>query len=110
MMKSVPSEITASPSIFTLLILQARTPRAPTSGNDQTRYWVRSPYDVTIIGSVFFAVGLATFGTSFRKTPSEKAWEDYNSRKMPMPGHEFSWRLAPLVSREGAGLSFGGTF
>ncbi len=63
-----------------------------------------------VIGSVFFAVGLATFGTSFRKTPSEKAWEDYNSRKMPMPGHEFSWRLAPLVSREGAGLSFGGTF
>ena len=63
-----------------------------------------------VIGAVFFTVGLATFGASFRKTPSEKAWSEYNSRKIPMPGHEFSWRLAPLVSRQGAGLSFGGTF
>jgi len=63
-----------------------------------------------VIGGVFFVVGFATFGVSFRKTPSEKAWEDYRKRKMPMPGHEFSWRLAPSVSREGAGLSFGGTF
>jgi hypothetical protein len=63
-----------------------------------------------VIGAVFFTLGLATFGTSFRKTPSEKAWSEYNSRKMPMPGHEFSWRLAPSASRNGAGLSFGGTF
>jgi hypothetical protein len=63
-----------------------------------------------VIGAVFFTVGFATFGASFRKTPSEKAWEDYNSRKKPMPGHEFGWRLAPSVSREGAGLSFGGRF
>ncbi|MGB5268564.1 MAG: hypothetical protein WBN30_18380, partial [Polyangiales bacterium] len=63
-----------------------------------------------VVGAVFFTVGLATFGTSFRKTPSEKAWTEYNSRKMPMPGHEFSWRLAPSASRNGAGLSFGGTF
>ena len=63
-----------------------------------------------IIGAVFFSVGLATFGTSFRKTPSEKAWSEYTSRKMPMPGHEFSWRIAPSVSRRGAGLSFGATF
>jgi hypothetical protein len=63
-----------------------------------------------VIGAVFFTVGFATFGASFRETPSEKAWSEYNSRKMPMPGHEFSWRLAPSVSRRGAGLSFGGTF
>ncbi|MBT8482223.1 MAG: hypothetical protein HKP36_11600 [Myxococcales bacterium] len=63
-----------------------------------------------IIGAVFFSVGMATFGASFRKTPSEKAWSEYNSRKRPMPGHEFSWGLAPSVSRRGAGLSFGGTF
>ena len=43
-------------------------------------------------------------------TPSEKAWQDYNKRKVPMPGHEFSWRLAPAISRRGAGLSFGATF
>jgi len=63
-----------------------------------------------VVGAVFFAVGLATFGTSFRQTPSEKAWSEYKSRKKPMPGHEFSWRLAPSASRTGAGLSFGGTF
>jgi len=47
---------------------------------------------------------------SFRKAPSEKAWEEYNTRKTPMPGHEFSWGVAPSISRRGAGLSFGGTF
>jgi hypothetical protein len=63
-----------------------------------------------VIGAVFFSVGMATFGASFRDTPSEKAWNEYNQRKAPMPGHEFSWRLTPSVSRKGAGLSFGGTF
>ena len=63
-----------------------------------------------VIGAVFFAVGFATFGVSFREAPSEKAWEEYNTRKKPMPGHEFSWGVAPSISRRGAGLSFGGTF
>ena len=63
-----------------------------------------------VIGSVFFAIGMGTFAASFRDTPNEKAWQDYNKRKMLMPGHEFSWGIAPSVSRQGAGLSFGGTF
>ncbi len=63
-----------------------------------------------VIGAVFFAIGFATFGLSFRKAPSEKAWEEYNTRKTPMPGHEFTWGVAPSVSRRGAGLSVGGTF
>lgn len=63
-----------------------------------------------VIGGVFFAVGMATFATSFRDTPSEKAWEEYNTRKTPMPGHEFTWGLAPSISRRGVGLSVGGTF
>lgn len=63
-----------------------------------------------ISGGLFIFVGLGAFAATFRDTPSEKAWNEYNSRKMPMPGHEFSWRLAPSVSREGAGLSFGGIF
>jgi hypothetical protein len=63
-----------------------------------------------VVGGLFMATGLAAFGTSFRPTPSEKAWQEYNNKKMPMPGHEFSWRMAPSISRRGAGLSFGGTF
>lgn len=63
-----------------------------------------------IAGGLFIFVGLGAFAASFRDTPSEKAWSEYNTRKMPMPGHEFSWRLSPSVSREGAGLSFGGRF
>ena len=63
-----------------------------------------------VIGAIFFAVGFATFGVSFREAPSEKAWKEYNTRKKPMPGHEFSWGVAPSISRRGAGLSFGGTF
>jgi len=63
-----------------------------------------------IIGGLFTVVGFATFGTSFRKTPSEKAWNEYNARKMPMPGHELTWGVAPSISRRGAGLSVGGTF
>lgn len=63
-----------------------------------------------VIGGVFFAVGIGTFATSFRPTPSEKAWHDYNTQKMPMPGHEFHWGLAPSISKQGAGISFGGMF
>jgi hypothetical protein len=63
-----------------------------------------------VIGGVFFAVGIGTFAASFRDTPSEKAWKDYNTRKTPMPGHEFHWGLAPTFSKQGAGVSFGGTF
>jgi len=63
-----------------------------------------------VVGGVFAAVGLGTFVASFRPLPSEKAWEQYNKQKIPMPGHEFSWRLAPSISRRGAGLSFGATF
>ena len=63
-----------------------------------------------VIGSLFLAAGVGTFAASFRDTPNEKAWHEYNKRKMPMPGHEFTWGIAPSVSRQGAGLSFGGTF
>lgn len=63
-----------------------------------------------VIGGLFFGFGMATFATSFRATPSEKAWEQYSKRKMPTPGHELSWRFAPSISRRGAGLSIGGTF
>ena len=63
-----------------------------------------------IVGGLFFAVGIGTFAASFRDTPSENAWHEYNKRKMPMPGHEFEWGLAPTFSRRGGGLSFGGRF
>ena len=63
-----------------------------------------------IAGGLFIFVGIAAFAATFRDTPSEKAWNEYNQRKAPMPGHEFSWRLTPSVSRKGAGLSFGGRF
>ena len=63
-----------------------------------------------IVGGLFFAVGIGTFAVSFRDTPSEKAWHEYNKRKMPMPGHEFLWGIAPSISRQGAGISFGGAF
>ena len=63
-----------------------------------------------VIGGLFVGIGLGTFAATFRPTPSEKAWAEYNKRKIPVPGHEFSWRLAPSLSRRGAGLSFGATF
>jgi hypothetical protein len=63
-----------------------------------------------VIGGVFFAVGIATFAASFRPTPSEKAWADYNRRKMPTRGKQLSWGIAPSFSRRGAGVAFGGAF
>jgi len=63
-----------------------------------------------VVGSIFVATGMGAFAVSFRPTPSEKAWDAYNKRKMPMPGHEFSWGVAPSIHRRGAGLSFGGRF
>jgi len=63
-----------------------------------------------VIGGVFVAVGAFTFAASFRENPSEKAWREYTKRKTAMPGHEFAWGIAPSISKQGAGLSFGGTF
>ena len=63
-----------------------------------------------IVGGLFFGVGMGTFAASFRPTPSEKAWSEYNKRKMSAPGHEFSWRISPSFSRRGGALSFGATF
>jgi hypothetical protein len=63
-----------------------------------------------VIGGVFFAVGMGAFAATFRDTPSEKGWNDYVTRKAPMPGHEFHWGVAPSFSKRGAGLSFGGIF
>jgi hypothetical protein len=63
-----------------------------------------------VVGALFLGVGMATFGASFRRTPSERAWESYSRRKMPMPGHELSWGVAPAISRQGAGVSLGGRF
>ncbi|MGB8221765.1 MAG: hypothetical protein WCF10_04215 [Polyangiales bacterium] len=63
-----------------------------------------------VVGGLFMAVGLGALGASFRKTPSEKAWESYNQRRLTMPGHELSWGVAPSISRRGAGLSVGGRF
>jgi hypothetical protein len=63
-----------------------------------------------VIGGVFFAVGMGTFATSFRDTPSENAWKEYNRRKTPMPGHEVHWGVAPSISKQGAGISVGGAF
>jgi hypothetical protein len=63
-----------------------------------------------VIGGVFAATGAAAFGLSFRNTPSEKAWRDYKSQRAPMPGYEFTWRIAPAISRQGFGVSLQGTF
>lgn len=63
-----------------------------------------------IIGGVFTVTGAAAFGLSFRKTPSEKAWRDYQKQRAAMPGHEFTWQLAPAISRRGLGFSLQGRF
>jgi hypothetical protein len=63
-----------------------------------------------VVGGLFMAVGLGTLGASFRKTPSEKAWESYNQRRLTMPDHDLSWGVAPSISRRGAGISVVGRF
>jgi hypothetical protein len=63
-----------------------------------------------VIGGIFVFTGFGAFGGSFRGTPSEKAWRDYNKRKMPPPGNELSWHLGPSISKDGFGLSMSGAF
>ncbi len=63
-----------------------------------------------VVGGIFIATGFTAFGVSFRETPSEKAWEQYKRRKMPMSGHVLSMRVAPAISRRSFGLSMVGTF
>ena len=62
------------------------------------------------IGSMFTATGTVAFATSFRPTPSEKAWQEYSKRKIAIPGHELSWSIAPAISKQAVGLSVSGAF
>ena len=63
-----------------------------------------------IAGSVFIAVGMSLFATTFKQLPSETAWEEYSRRRAPSTRTLASFRVAPNISRRGVGLSFGGTF
>ncbi len=63
-----------------------------------------------IIGSLFVATGSAAFGLSFRKTPSELAWNEYQANKVLDPGRPLTFRLSPSLSRHGFGLGMSGTF
>ena len=73
-----------------------------TSGSDKTSGW--------IIGSIFVATGFAAFGLSFRPTPSEAAWNEYQAKKISISGHQVSFRFSPAASRRGFGLGMSGTF
>lgn len=63
-----------------------------------------------VIGSIFVGTGFAAFGLSFRPTPSEAAWTEYQGNKVSGAGHELSFRLSPSISRRGFGLGMSGTF
>ncbi|MDH3622842.1 MAG: hypothetical protein OES69_06370 [Myxococcales bacterium] len=63
-----------------------------------------------VIGGLFIGTGFAAFGLSFRLTPSEAAWSEYQVHKASSAGHELSVRFSPSVSRDGFGLGVIGTF
>ena len=63
-----------------------------------------------IVGGLFVGTGFAAFGLSFRPTPSEAAWTEYQANKVSGAGQQLSFRLSPSVSRHGFGLGMSGTF
>jgi len=63
-----------------------------------------------VIGAVFIGTGMAAFGLSFRPTPSEKAWNEYEQKRKPSSGSQVSLRMSPAVSRTSIGVGLSGTF
>ncbi|MGB5810465.1 MAG: hypothetical protein WBG86_08045 [Polyangiales bacterium] len=63
-----------------------------------------------IVGGLFMATGLAAFILSYRDTPSEKAWKEYQAKKQVGPMRKFNVRIAPSMWKGGGGVSAGGTF
>ncbi|MDH3727877.1 MAG: hypothetical protein OER77_10135, partial [Myxococcales bacterium] len=84
------------------VVVLALSPLPNTTQTDRT-----SAY---IIGAVFIGTGFAAFGLSFRPTPSEAAWTEYQANKATAAGRQLSFRVSPSVSRRGFGLGMSGTF
>ena len=63
-----------------------------------------------IIGSVFVATGMTTFGFSFRPTPSERAWKAYQEKQDPSEKKRVTLRAMPTVSRRAFGVGMAGRF
>lgn len=78
---------------------------APLPNNSQT-----DRVSAWIIGGLFIGTGMAAFGLSFRPTPSEAAWKEYQANKVSGSGQQVSWRMSPSISRRGFGLGLSGTF
>ncbi len=67
----------------------------------------RSAY---IIGGIFMATGSASFGLSFRETPNERSWNDYQNKKQSVSGLGQQVGVAPVISRHVLGLGVSGRF
>ena len=78
---------------------------APLPNNSQT-----DRVSAWIIGGLFIGTGMSAFGLSFRPTPSEAAWKEYQANKVSGSGQQVSWRMSPSISRHGFGLGLSGTF
>jgi hypothetical protein len=67
----------------------------------------RSAY---IIGGVFMATGSASFGLSFRETPAERSWKNYQKQTGNLSGLGQRVGVAPVISRHVLGLGVSGRF
>lgn len=67
----------------------------------------RSAY---IIGGVFMGTGSASFGLSFRETPAERSWKNYQKKTANVSGIGQQVGVAPVISRHGLGLGISGRF
>ena len=63
-----------------------------------------------IIGGVFMFTGTLSFAVSFRDTPNEKAWDEYQRGTAKHGGTKPIWQMAPMISRNALGLSVAGNF
>ena len=84
------------------VLVLAFSPVPNTSQTDRVSAWV--------VGGLFVGTGFAAFGLSFRPTPSEAAWREYQANKVSGAGRPLTFRLSPSVSRHGFGLGMSGTF
>ena len=84
------------------MVVLGLSPVPDNSQTDRINAWV--------IGGIFIATGFAAFGLSFRPSPSEAAWNEYQAKKITSAGQQVSFRLSPAASRRGFGLAMSGTF
>lgn len=78
---------------------------SPLPNNDQ-----RDRRSAWVVGGLFVATGMTAFALSYRDTPSEEAWKEYQAKKAGASANKLNFEVAPAMWKGGGGIAARGTF